>query len=191
MIRLYFLVTFLGLYSSLPRELIDGRVRCSVRDPTDEELSKQNRILKAKHNWKHKSPVGRTIGGPIDTFVHVIFDPITEQGFLSNTTVLKQMQVLNDAFADGKWEFVLRGINYVGNESWIGLNGGSLEVEMKTMLRRGTARTLNIYVIPELAGYLGYATLPSDFAHNVLDDSIVLHTETLPGGSYVPVSYVD
>jgi len=43
------------------------------------------------NNWKYKTPAGHTIGGPIYALVHLIFDLISKQGFLSNTAVLKQL----------------------------------------------------------------------------------------------------
>jgi hypothetical protein len=54
---------------------------------------------------------------------------------------------------------------------------------MKAALRKGNASTLNVYIAKPVAGILGFAEFPTDYANAPDLDGIVLHYGTLPGGS--------
>ena len=61
---------------------------------------------------------------------------------------------------------------------------------MKTALRIGTADDLNIYT-NEGAGYLGWATFPSNYKSQPKLDGVVCYSASLPGSNYEPYNLGD
>jgi hypothetical protein len=57
---------------------------------------------------------------------------------------------------------------------------------MKKALRKGGASTLNVYLAELAVRLLGYSTFPWDYSSNPLNDGVVIHSPTLPGGTYAP-----
>jgi len=64
------------------------------------------------------------------------------------------------------------------------------DTEMKGQLRKGEANALNVYsvgfVSGPAAGFLGYATFPSDYADAPQIDGVVINYASVPGGSGIP-----
>ena len=64
------------------------------------------------------------------------------------------------------------------------------QTEMKSSLRRGDEKTLNVYTVgfnnDDGRGLLGYATFPGDYEKNPEDDGVVLLYSSLPQGSSAP-----
>lgn len=103
---------------------------------------------------------------------------------LQNSTLTKQVEVLNTDFGPAGISFVHRDTTHTVNETWA-LNNDDLG--MKRALHRGSYRDLNVYFITQVDDYLGFSTYPkanvtegSDAFH--LDGCVILH-ETTPGGA--------
>ena len=139
----------------------------------------------------------------IDVYFHVIRSGSGDTGKLSTTDIDNQIAVLNEAFAgadigtgtDDRWNTVFR-FNLVkvttdNNSEWFSAGPGSAaESAMKAELRRGGSATLNIYSNSG-AGYLGWATFPTWYAADPLDDGVVIDFNSLPGGPYSAYSEGD
>lgn len=131
---------------------------------------------------------------PIDVYFHII---TTEpdgngnvQGDLTQQQVYQSMLVLNRAWGGKK--FNLKAVNRVANNNWWNLNvGSSAESAMKSQLREGGAKTLNIYSNRLRGGLLGWATFPWWYDGNPSDDGVVILDTSVPGGSAAPYNEGD
>ena len=124
----------------------------------------------------------------VPVYVHVI-QSSESVGVVSDARIAAQMDVLNDSF-DGATGGATTGValDLVGtdrtiNSSWYTPDTLGVEEAMKTALRRGGARTLNLYVADAGPGLLGWATFPSSYSSDPDFDGVVVDNESLPGGS--------
>ncbi|KAJ3096676.1 hypothetical protein HDU96_000686 [Phlyctochytrium bullatum] len=112
----------------------------------------------------------------------------TGVGALTDAQVRRQIDVLNADFA-GNYFFNLVSINRVTNNQWFNQAGPSTAIQttMKRTLRKGGAADLNLYSVGFTSvnpqGLLGYATFPSSYRGNPLDDGVVFLYRTVPGGN--------
>lgn len=124
-------------------------------------------------------------GGVINVYVHVIHDGVV--GNLTQAEVDDQMTVLNDAYATTGWSFVQAGIDWTVSANWADMTpGGADEAAAKAALRDGSADDLNVYFANPGAGLLGWATFPSSYAADPLDDGVVILFDSIPGGAAFP-----
>ena len=65
---------------------------------------------------------------------------------------------MNDDYAASNVTFVLKDTTRTVNDAWA---SDSSEVAMKTALRQGDYKTLNVYFLSSLSGLLGYVCLYS------------------------------
>ncbi|KAJ5693326.1 hypothetical protein N7462_002749 [Penicillium macrosclerotiorum] len=122
-----------------------------------------------------------------------------EQHFVSNSS--NQISILQDAYADASIHYHLVGVTRHVNDNWA---RNVDDVAMKTALRKGTYRTLNVYfqtdlqATPDQAGrngprdlvssVLGFCTLPdptvnaSSPASVYVKDGCNVLAQTMPGG---------
>ncbi|KAJ7598785.1 hypothetical protein C8J56DRAFT_173843 [Mycena floridula] len=113
----------------------------------------------------------------------------SSEGHVKDAQLAKQLKVLNEDFASTGICFVHGNTTRHVNADWFSSAGpGTREqTEMKRALRKGNAMTLNVYTVGfksvSIAGLLGYSTFPSSYAKKPHEDGIVLHCESLPGGS--------
>jgi hypothetical protein len=190
-------------------------LRCGTKHPTAEEarmIEEQFQALRGRINAKAPDGKGKPGGGGggggggalppagsivIDVWFHVITDG--SNGDLSNTQINQQIAVLNDAYdgsgnegtIDTPYQFNLVGITRSVNAGWYSGCYGSAESAMKSALREGDARTLNIYSCSPSGGVLGFATFPSSYSSQPLLDGVVVLDESLPGGSAAPYNEGD
>lgn len=170
-------------------------LRCGTKNPSElESLLREEHFLGLKANLAKGRPGGGGGGGTgavVNVYFHVITNTAGEGG-LTAGEVGAQINVLNDAFADQGFSFNLVATTTTANNSWytVGYNSAA-ETQMKAALRQGTADDLNIYAANIGGGLLGWATFPSSYASDPLDDGVIILTESLPGGSAEPYNEGD
>ena len=135
----------------------------------------------------------------IPVWFHVINNgPLPTNGNVPDAQIAAQIQVLNDSYsgltggANTAFRYVLAGTTRTTNASWYTMGPGTTaERQAKTTLRVGGANTLNIYSANPGGGLLGWATFPSSYAHDPLDDGVVVLYSSLPGGTAAPYNLGD
>ena len=130
----------------------------------------------------------------IDTYVNIICDDTGANCAGTEDQVLNQMQVLNSAFiVNSPYQFQLVGqIRQFNNSAWLSTGPGSTaERSMKSALRQGGRGALNMYVSDPGGGLLGWATFPSSYDGNPLNDGVVVLGGSLPDGDAAPYNQGD
>jgi hypothetical protein len=124
-------------------------------------------------------------GGTINVYFHVINKGSgLSNGDIPQSMIDDQMAVQNAAYALTGWSFVLAGVDRTTNATWFTMSPGSnAERQAKTALRQGSADDLNVYTAKLGGGLLGWATFPSDYAGDPVDDGVVILFSSVPGGN--------
>jgi len=128
--------------------------------------------------------------------VHVIRTPQAGSG-VGPQRIGRMMEILNGAYRGAqspdayttRFRFRLASTDTTVNRQWYRANPGTVaERNMKKQLRDGEADTLNIYLNKpgKVDGQqlLGWATFPQDYDRRPNMDGVVIHQESLPGGSF-------
>ena len=133
----------------------------------------------------------------IPVFFHVIRDN-NGNGDVSDEKIEAQLKVMNDGFTGAlggsktAFKFVKAGVERYNNSRWFGVTPDSAaEREMKTMLRKGGADTLNFYLAAIGDGLLGWATFPQDYQSDPKMDGVIVLNESVPGGAAAPFNEGD
>lgn len=171
-----------------------GRARDLVVAPAQDLLSRWI----ARHPRVADRATSRVAVVTVPVWFHVIREDLTVAGGnLPRSRILAQIQVLNDAYGgatggvDTRFQFDLRGITRTTNAGWFNLTGGGKDKQMKTALKVGGLRTLNIYSAKLGQNLLGYAYLAQDAAKVGVLDGVVVHYQSLPGGNFAIYSEGD
>jgi Pregnancy-associated plasma protein-A len=140
-------------------------------------------------------------GGNIPVYFHVIYKSQRGQqiGNVPDSWIAAQMQVLNHNYAGRDYNgnpvsgaantgytFTLVGTSRTNSNKWFGMVPGSkAETDAKNALTVNPGGTLNIYTCQPGQNLLGWAYFPQDAAGDNID-GIVIHWNSLPGGSLAP-----
>jgi hypothetical protein len=117
----------------------------------------------------------------VNVYAHVIMSS-SGDGNVSDATLKKQLEVLNEDFKKSLFQFVVKSIDYTSNDQWYTMGyGSSAERLAKNALRKGTAADLNLYFANIGGGLLGWATFPADYRRNPKNDGAVILSASLPG----------
>jgi hypothetical protein len=160
---------------------------------SDAEAAKMNADLrqKVKQQASARTDISAlaAAGGTIPVVFHVVTGA-GGVGAISDATITKQIQALNQGFAGGEsseaantgFTFVLQQTKRWSNDKWFtGVDDEAVEREMKTATRVGGASTLNVWSTN--TGYLGFATFPSWYAGDPKMDGVVFKYTSVPGGA--------
>ncbi|KAF8645006.1 hypothetical protein AX16_008147 [Volvariella volvacea WC 439] len=157
-------------------------------------LSKEKMEVAEAHFEANQPITSFTSRTPVvNVHFHVISAGLElEDGNVPDSQIYDQMDVLNTDFAPSKIKFALKNITRTVNADWFqNIHYESpVQGEATAALRVGGASTLNVYTVgfqsEEASGLLGYATFPSEYKSNPLDDGVFLLYSTLPGGTAAP-----
>lgn len=117
----------------------------------------------------------------IPVIIHVIETKIPE------TIINKQIDVMNSAYALTGFRFELQELNYIPTNRWRNLEiGNSVEIDLKTSLKKGDSEALNVYIMPYLGEALGWSSFPWEYSSAPELDGVVIGKNNLPGGSGYP-----
>jgi len=167
--------------------------RCSTVDQTDAEMAEVAQRLKDVR--QSRAAAGPAVTIPVHW--HVIHSGTTGQ--LSASDVADSIEVLNDSYGgltggfETRFQFTLATTTYTNNAGWYdNCDSSTTETQMKTALRAGGANALNIYSCGMTgSGLLGWATFPSSYEFNPLDDGVVILDGSIPGGDAAPYNEGD
>jgi hypothetical protein len=179
---------------NLDEKTPDGKVRCATREPTDDRKNVIEREAQVTREGRAAEGLAATVpGGTINVYFHVINKGAgIANGDVTDTMIVDQINVLNAAYVQTGWQFVLVATDRTTNTTWYNTcDQSGTEAAMKGALRQGSADDLNIYSCNPGGGLLGWATFPSSYASNPTKDGIVLLYSTLPGGTAAPYNLGD
>eukprot|EP01114_Cavostelium_apophysatum_P001290 TRINITY_DN11096_c0_g1_i2.p1 TRINITY_DN11096_c0_g1~~TRINITY_DN11096_c0_g1_i2.p1 ORF type:complete len:192 (+),score=25.03 TRINITY_DN11096_c0_g1_i2:171-746(+) len=116
---------------------------------------------------------------------HVIYDSISRKGLLNESSLQYAVDSLNSAYtANAQLQFYLASYEFIdavgiGKPNWFNMTQGNPEeIEMKTALHKGSARSLNFYTL-NLLNWGGYSTFPPDTATSLVIDGVMVRWEYL------------
>lgn len=119
----------------------------------------------------------------IEVVWHVIHSG--SDGNLTEAMVQDQIQVLNDDYKNFGFQFNLNVTNRVNNSNYFKnvSPDTNLQDQMKSTLRRGDEKVLNLYSVDFHNGLLGYSSFPWNVQGSLWDDGVVFQYSSVPGGS--------
>ncbi|KAL2852637.1 hypothetical protein BJX68DRAFT_265521 [Aspergillus pseudodeflectus] len=183
MLLIAIITLFLGFTTSVAG-------RCGTRPPSNTvralhiEAEVQENAANARRTLDQ-----RIFGVTVNTYVHVI-QPVGSTVDLTARAV-EQISVLNTHFANSNtgFRFNLVSQQTIQNDAWVDVVPESAqEFEMKSTLRQGRYRDLNVYIvtIENDPPVLGYATFPEQHPSQTTRslDGVVVIPNSLPGGVF-------
>jgi pregnancy-associated plasma protein-A len=173
---------------------VDSGARCPTKHPDEIGMAEIDREVARRIAARSEfGDTSNATGGTINVYFHVIRRGSgTANGDIPTSQITSQMNVLNAAFASTGWSFTLAAVDRTTNTSWFNMGyGSSAEAQAKAALRRGTADDLNIYTANPGGGLLGWATFPSSYDSDPLDDGVVILFSSVPGGTAAPYNLGD
>lgn len=176
------------------QRFLEGGRNCGTKDLTPEEsrmAQKKMSLFPAKYGKCDSKSCAFHDNMRSDIVVPTVFHNVRNNdgsGGASPQMIQDAIDIMNDAFAGTGFLYELVGIREWDNSDWAGHNyGTATEFDMKSNTREGGPETLNIWSCANLAGgLLGYATFPSWYEDDPLQDGVVILSGTNPGGNASP-----
>ena len=166
------------------------------RCATDERGPKVDISQEQIERWIQEN---RIVAGGV---IPVHFNVISARGVgnVPDSWINAQIQVMNWHFAGRDYNgnvvpgaantgytFTLASIERVNNRKWFGMTpGSSAEVQAKNAMANSPGSALNIYTCSPGQNLLGWAVFPWTSAAGTNQDGVVVHYNSLPGGSLAP-----
>jgi hypothetical protein len=152
---------------------------CATADPAEATSDARLSVSEILSAVRHRRS--------IPLIMHVLRAPpisryYTEKpGNVPRRVLIKQMRVLNRAYAHSNFKFKLKMITRTTNKSWYYANKDSSdEGALKRTLHRGGPGTLNVYTF--YGGIGSWATFPWNVVAHPKSDGVMLSYRELPGG---------
>ncbi|MBA3552293.1 MAG: zinc metalloprotease [Actinobacteria bacterium] len=165
-----------------PASMLRAKPGATIAEPNVDAAYRQELARIASGQVAPQVPAVK--GGTISVYFHVINKgPGLSNGDIPQSMVVDQIDVMNAAFAPTRWKFRLVETTRTTNATWYNMTPGSgAEAQAKAALREGTADDLNIYSANLGGGLLGWATFPSNYDQDPIDDGVVILYSSVPGG---------
>ncbi|KAG9089806.1 hypothetical protein FRC06_001376 [Ceratobasidium sp. 370] len=187
------LLLFLAMFGpSLAASVSDKRAepvarRCGSEPSSDFVQAAESHFVAAKlSEWKNVTSKGK-----VKVYWHVIMAGKTlAEGNIPDSQIKASIKATNSHYAKSGLSLELASIDRTTNATWFKYVAPRLPTNtaMKKLLRKGGAADLNVYTVGFKGGpgkgLLGYATFPSTYETNKIDDGVVIQYSTLPGGTY-------
>jgi hypothetical protein len=156
--------------------------RCSTKT-TPEILAIHREMAALEQSGNATFAIDATL--EIDVYFHVVAASESEaDGYIPQSQLDAQLEVMNDNFAPHSIHFNLKGTDFTVNADW---SNDNAELEMKQALRQGTYSSLNLYFQKHLAddafGYCYYPDTTNGADEVFYRDGCVIKYSTVPGGS--------
>lgn len=166
-----------------PRGIKSGVIdRCSTPEPTRFEMDATSLAVQ---RFIDENSVAAT--GNIKVAFHVIYNPGTNEGNISQSMIDAQIAKLNSDFAGSGFTFSLASVDRTGNSKWFAMTpGSSRETQAKNALKITPATRLNFYTCKPGQGLLGWATFPWSYSQSDYRHGVVCHYGSVPGGNIPP-----
>ncbi len=164
--------------------------RCGLPSPSDDEI---RRIFDEVDKWvaNHPDFGNRKAITTIPVAMHVVRSN-SGAWDVTNQQIDDQIAVLNAAYSNTNFQFVLASVDRTNNTAWSTHTMGSAnETAMKSALAIDPATTLNFYTGNLGGGLLGYATFPFSYPEDSFLHGVVCLYSSLPGGSAAPYNLGD
>ena len=153
-------------------------IKCGTPSPNFQTFIPESTIdswLKNNPDYKNRENL------EIPIAFHVIYaNTSSSGGYISETKINNQINVLNNVFNNYNISFNLSSVDYTQNSDWYYDDD---EYTYKDELSISPQTTLNIYTTTA-DGYLGYAYLPNQWPESSYMHGVVIDPYTLPGGSW-------
>ncbi|HEX8441192.1 zinc metalloprotease, partial [Archangium sp.] len=164
-----------------------------VRGCATQDLPEAEKLAVEQAFASHKSAQVRANGSvTVNVYWHVINNGTgIANGDIPQSQIDSSLSVLNAAYANTPFKFVLAGVDRTTNSTWYTCAGGGCESKMKSALRKGGAGDLNVYSNNMGRGLLGWATFPSSYASQPSMDGVVILYSSVPGGTAAPYNQGD
>lgn len=198
---------FNGRQFASKQAFIESGARCSTREDSEEvSLAVSEKLEQAKFERQsgdfQSSDEPEQIRSAGSVTINVVFHVINQgtgvaNGDLTQQMIDDQIAVLNQSFSthtggvNTPFRFVLQNVTRTTNSVWFAQSSFSAEAAMKTALRQGNARTLNIYSVNPSDGSLGWAYYPWHYSNDPVLDGVVILYSSVPGGSAAPYNLGD
>jgi len=149
--------------------------------------------MEADFKLKQVTPGNFSTQAVLNVYWHVVSQDTTlSGGNIPDSQIADQISVMNTGYSNMGYSWTLAGTDRTVNADWFNNAGpgSSQQTAMKQTLRTGGVADLNVYSVGFTsgsgAGLLGYATFPSSYAGNSLDDGVVILYSSVPGGTATP-----
>lgn len=175
-----------GLSFDTQRAFVDSGARCATPNANRFAIAKVERDTA---RFRAKNPTFTRWTGILKINVQFIHIVDNDQGIITDKMRKDQIEVLNNAFASQKIEFVYseQSVKTINNAQWFRLTpGSSAERQAKSALHASPEQNLNFYTCQAGEGLLGWATFPWEMAGDREMDGVVMLHSSLPGGAAAP-----
>lgn len=163
----------------------------------DQRLRRRLEAVGAESSRSAPSGASR-VGATLRIAVHAHVVGGRDTGGPKKKRVRRQLAVINAAYGGGqgvgntttRFHFYLASFERLRKQRWHDVQiGGREDLEMRHALHRGGPEALNLYILEPRdpfaqAVVLGWATPPTQARRQPGLDGVVVHQESLPGGSF-------